>query len=186
MRKTPAKKTSDFEATPAAIMFMTYFAELGPRWGLAADTCRVHALLYLAAQPLTHEDIAAHCGLTKKRAAAAVEDLLNWRVATEDKKGVGIVGGEPIDLMFSALEERARREIPPALNMLKKKKKDTGDQPARSAEKMSDMLQLVEDLAALETQSGRFTSRPFSRLVKFGGRAARLMDLTFPRSRGRK
>lgn len=186
MKKSKTKDAESFEVTPAVVQFMTYFAKLGPRWGLAADTCRVHALLYLAARPLTSEAIVTYSGLTKKRALAAIEDLIGWRVAAGNENGISIIGGEPVDLMFSALEERARREISPALQMLRTCRKaasEDGATLAPSMAKISAMLQLVEDLSALEIQSGRFTSRPFSRLVKVGGRAARLLDRTFPRSR---
>jgi DNA-binding transcriptional regulator GbsR (MarR family) len=38
--------------TPSMQRFIAHFGALGPRWGIAADTCRAHALLYLAGKPL--------------------------------------------------------------------------------------------------------------------------------------
>lgn len=189
MTRSRTEKKSDFELTPAASEFISYFASLGLRWGLEANTCRIHALLYLASRPLSRNDIERICDLTKKQAMAAMEDLIQWKVVEEEEEGLRIVGGEPIDLMFSALEERGRREIVPALEVLRnchnKAQKDDGA-PPQVAKKISDMLKLVEDLSAIDVQSRRVASRPFSRLIGFGGRTARLINRAFPVSDRRK
>jgi hypothetical protein len=44
--------------TPAMQRFIGHFGALGPRWGIEADTCRAHALLYLAGAPLALVNIA--------------------------------------------------------------------------------------------------------------------------------
>lgn len=152
MSKPKVINDRNFEVTPSMRRFIDYFSDLGPRWGLSADTCKVHALLYLAAQPLSPDAIAKHAELTKNRSAAAIKDLLGWRVATEKEAGISIVGGEPIVLMFSALEER---EISPALTILHTCKKEASEElhaGSKSSEKISAMLQLVKDLTALEKQ----------------------------------
>jgi DNA-binding transcriptional regulator GbsR (MarR family) len=189
MPKNKSSKDVQIELTAPVKEFISYFSELGPRWGLNADTCLVHALLYLSGSSLTKEEIKAACDLTDREANAAVTDLLQWKVASETERGIRINGGEPVDLMFSALEERGRREIQQALELLRscesKALKDD-EIPDVAAKKISAMLKLVEDLAALDSQSRRITSRPFSRLVGFGGRTARLVNRVFPVSERRK
>jgi len=50
---------NDAAPTPSMRKFIDYFGELGARWGLDGDACRVHAYLYLAAHPATENDIAS-------------------------------------------------------------------------------------------------------------------------------
>ena len=49
----------DLSITPAMRRFIDYFGELGPRWGIRAETTRAHALLYLANRPLDRDALAA-------------------------------------------------------------------------------------------------------------------------------
>lgn len=175
------------DLTPAINRFIGHFGEMGPRWGLQADTCRAHALLYLAGQSMDLSEIARALALTKAKARDAIADLEQWGMARPAGKDTWDASGEPWDLLFAALEARRRRELQPALDMLRACRDEAaGDgTPAGVRQRLGRVLALVEDLAAIDVQARRLPSAAFIRLVGLGGRAARFLGRTFPSSRDR-
>ncbi len=97
---------------------INYFEELGPRWGLEPKTCAVHALLYLTRGRLGCEEIAEYLEVDAATSRAAMDDLVEWRMAELSDDGCVYTDGEPWDLLSAGLEERRRREIGPALEAI--------------------------------------------------------------------
>jgi DNA-binding transcriptional regulator GbsR (MarR family) len=171
------------DLTPAMRRFIDHFGTLGSRWGLREETCRAHALLYLAGGRMALAEIARGLGRCETATREALADLVLWGMARSAEDGTWDAGGEPWDLLFAALEERRRRELPPALEMLHACRDEAaadGTTPGAVRGRIARMLDLVEDLAALELQSRRLSSTSLMRLVSLGGRAARLLDRAFP------
>lgn len=166
---------------PAMDRFVDYFAALGPRWGLAADTCRAHALLYLVGKPMAAAEVAAALGLDEAAATAALEDVVTWGMGRRSANGRWDASGEPWDLMFAGLEERRRRELGPALETMRACRAEAdAATPAAVRLRIERMLRLVEDLAAIDVQSRRLGPTSVARMVGMGARAARLIDRFFP------
>jgi DNA-binding transcriptional regulator GbsR (MarR family) len=167
--------------------FIEHFGEMGPRWGLERETCRAHALLFLAGQPMGLADLARALNLTKAKAGEAIADLEQWGMARSTSEAAWDASGEPWDLLFAALDARRRRELQPALDMLREGcKAAAGDgTPSGVRQRLGRMLALVEDLAAIDVQTRRLPSTALIHLVGLGGRAARFLGRTFPSSRDR-
>jgi DNA-binding transcriptional regulator GbsR (MarR family) len=53
--------------SPAMQRFIGHFGALGPRWGIEADTCRAHALLYLAGAPTSPPSTARRSACRRER-----------------------------------------------------------------------------------------------------------------------
>ncbi|MEM7224376.1 MAG: hypothetical protein AAF495_15455 [Pseudomonadota bacterium] len=180
---TVGRERGELTMTPPMIRFTDYFGELGPRWGLSSETCRLHALLYLVGRPLTQAEIAALLELDDRAARDAIDDLVEWGMADGTDGTAWSVSGEPWDLLFSALEERQRREMGPALEMLDSclAEARADHQTSRSVTGRIERLQdLIQSLAALASQSGRFSPHTLGRLAGMGGLAARLLNRALP------
>ena len=168
--------------------FIEHFGEMGPRWGLERETCRAHALLFLAGQPMEVADVAGALNLTKAKAGDAIADLEQWGMARARRASPrGMRAASRGICCLPALEARRRRELQPALDMLREGcNAAAGDgTPSGVRQRLGRMLALVEDLAAIDVQARRLPSTALIRLVGLGGRAARLLGRTFPSSRGR-
>lgn len=175
---------ADSKLTASMLKFVDYFAELGPRWGLDATTCRVHALLYLLAAPQTVTRIAELLDQPETDIEVATKDLAEWGMATQQSQG-WYASGEPWDLLFSALEQRRKREMNPALDLLRTCRDEASrDQttPPAVCHRMARLLELVENLNAIDRQSQRLSPQSVARLIGVGGSAARLMNRFFPTS----
>ena len=175
------------ERTPAVTRFIDYFGELGPRWGLERETCRAHALLYLAGRAMDLSEIAHTLGLTDAKARDAMADLAQWGMLRSAGQDCWDASGEPWDLLFAALEARRRRELQPALDMLRACQQEAVDDgtQAGARQRIDRMLALVDDLVAIDMQARRVSSTAFGRLVGLGGLAARFLSRTLPPPRGR-
>jgi DNA-binding transcriptional regulator GbsR (MarR family) len=170
--------------------FVEYFGELGPRWGLDAGACKVHACLYLLARPMPSRDLAIALGLDAVRVDSALRYLAEWRMAEPVAGNLWRTGGDPWAMLFAGLEERRQREIGPAIETLRTCHADAlahGAGHRTVTTRIGAVLELVEDLAALDAQARRFGPQMLRRAVGIGGRAARFIDRTLSGSaRGRQ
>lgn len=164
--------------TPSASAIIDWLAEVGARWGLPADACRVHGLLYLLARPLSVTVIAADLSLS----SAEVDTALAWLAAEElvEQNADGwFTQSDPWLLMLGTLERRRQRELEPALAILAPWRQVGAADPVvgRQARRLLD---LVEDLAAIDAGAQRLSPHMLRRMIGIGGRAGR-----FLRGRGR-
>lgn len=174
--------STDKALTSPMLRFVDYFADLGPRWGLAATTCRVHALLYLLAEPQSVARIAELLDQNEMDIDVATKDLAEWGMATRQAHG-WYASGEPWDLLFSALEQRRKREMNPALELLRGCKDEASRDsttPPAVRHRIARLLELVENLAAIDRQSQRLSPQSVARLVGVGGSVAKLMNRFLP------
>jgi DNA-binding transcriptional regulator GbsR (MarR family) len=179
------------EAMPPAIArFVDYLGELGPRWGLPSDACRVHALLYVTATPMRGETIAHLLSLDDAAVGKALAFLGEYRLVTQAADGGWRTGSDPWDLMLTALNERRRRELPLALATLSECQqalRADGSAGVGPARQIARIRELVENLAAIDAQAQRFSPRTLRGFVEFSGRAAQFMDRAFgPGRRGNR
>lgn len=166
------------QLTPSMRRVIEYFEDLGPRWGLDAKGCGVHALLYLTAQRLTAADIATILDLDDVAAKAAIDDLVQWRVVKQSSDGRVWTKGEPWDLLFAGMEERRRREIEPALLEIGEAAKSaSNDGTSRpTAVRINSLHDLLQDLSAVGAQIDFLPTSALKGAVRLGGRVSKLFS----------
>jgi DNA-binding transcriptional regulator GbsR (MarR family) len=72
-----AVKTKLPEAIEA---FVLQWGDLGGQWSVNRSVSQIHALLYLAEEPMTAEDIAETLGLARSNVSNSVKELLAWNL----------------------------------------------------------------------------------------------------------
>jgi DNA-binding transcriptional regulator GbsR (MarR family) len=167
---TPARRVVDF------------LGELGPRWGLPAEACRVHGYLYLLARPATAKEVRDALALTGDAFDEARAWLEDYRLIRRSGTETWHTDSDPWELMLHALEERQRREVGPALALLRECHETALRQRGAGrtvAAQIGKLLGLAEDLAAINTQAQRLSPRALRQLVGLGGLAGRFLDRTF-------
>ena len=162
--------------TPAMHEIVDYFTELGPRWGLAPEVTQIHALLYLIGGRVEISEICRALEMNEPVAQSAISELIGWRSITQNENGVSCVSDEPWDLLFSAFEERQRREVGPSLkafnNAMKIARNDGTSH--KMVMRISALTTLVKDVDTLGKQMGKFSSRSLSRFTRTGSRLTKL------------
>ena len=158
---------------------LDFLAELGPRWGLPSVPCRVHGLLYIEAQPVSEVRLCALLEIDRAALGNALEWLNDYRLIDEVSPRTWRTDSDPWTLMLKALEERRRRELGPALELLRSCESDAVAERmngSKAPEQIAKLLALVEDLAAIDMQASRLSPDSLRQVVRLGGRAARFLD----------
>jgi DNA-binding transcriptional regulator GbsR (MarR family) len=172
---------------PAARRFIDFVGDLGGRWGLPADACRVHAYLYLAAKPVDRATVAAATLLDTAVTDEATAFLASYRVAEEVRPGVWRTFEDPWMLMVRSFEQRRRREMLPALTMLRECQRDAAANPGSprsAATEIGKLLTLAKSISAFSSRLEHASPALLRGLLAAGGRAARLFGNRFDAAPG--
>ena len=164
-----------------------FLGEVGARWGLPAQACRVHGYAYLMAKPVTTAEIRDALQLSDKDLDDTLAWLADYRLIERVRDGVWRTEADPWELMVRALEERQRREVGPAIELLRECRREVQAEGGRNltvATQIGKLLRLVEDLAAIGRQTQRLPPAAMRQMIGLGGLAARVLDRTLNLGRG--
>jgi len=165
--------------SPALDRVIDFLGDLGPRWGLPEDACRVHGYLYLVARPIAQADLRAALDLSEAALSQALGWLVEYRLVERLRTDAWRTDSDPWELMMRALEERQRREIGPALDLLRDTRGAALAEggPSRTvAAQIGKLLRLAEDLDAISNQAQRLSAATVRQMVGLGGFAARILN----------
>ena len=175
---------TDAKPSGAAARVVDFLGDVGSRWGLPPEACRVHGYLYLNVTPLTEAELRAQLGTSEAALEEAVAWLADYRLIERTHANAWRSESDPWELMMRALQERQRREIGPALELLRDCRRAAlaeGKRQSMVAVQIDKLLRLVEDLAAISRQAQRLSPAMVRQMVGFGGLAVRLLDRTLSR-----
>ena len=72
--------------TPAMQKFILHWGEMGDKWGVNRSVAQAYALLYVAARPLTAEDIAETLEMARSNVSTSLRELLGWGIIRQVNK----------------------------------------------------------------------------------------------------
>lgn len=157
---------------------VAWLGELGPRWGLPADACRLHGWLYLSGRVASAGELETAVGLTPGEAGAALAWLEARRLVERDAGGRWRTLDDPWELVMRSLETRRDEELGPARALLRSASiAAAADRPL--AARIERLTRLLDDAAAIDAQARRLSPATLRRLIGAGGRAARFLDSAF-------
>ncbi len=169
--------------TPVMKKFILHWGEMGTRWGVNRTEAQVHALLYLAPEPLNAEQIAETLSVARSNVSSSLHELESWGIV----KSVHVFGDrrEYFEAMKDVwemariiLDERRRREIDPTLALLGECVRETdpadpGDKLVK--ERVAEMLKFVEALTRLHGQLRGVPTPRLRSVLKAGGGLGKLL-----------
>jgi DNA-binding transcriptional regulator GbsR (MarR family) len=109
--------------SPVQQKFILHWGEMGTRWGINRTVAQIHALLYIAPEPMHAEEIAETLNVARSNVSNSLKELQSWRIA----KLVHILGDkrdhfesmkDVWEMFRMVLDERKRREIDPTVALL--------------------------------------------------------------------
>jgi DNA-binding transcriptional regulator GbsR (MarR family) len=119
--------------------FIKAWGTLGSNWGINKAMAQIHALLLLATEPLSTEEIMDELQMSRGNVNMNLRALMNWGIVKKEHK-VGerkeffSTGKDVWELAKQVSRERRRREIEPILNVLAEVQNVSGDNKKAVAE----------------------------------------------------
>jgi hypothetical protein len=164
---------SEAALSPAAMRVVAWLGEVGGRWGLPENACRVHAMLYLAAKPMPATVFPGALGLNGEEVSQALDWLEAHRLIEASPAGWR-TGVDPWALMLQTLETRRTHELEQARIAIDQWHRERHAEDPLVARQAARLFDLVEDIAAIDAGTRGLSASTTRRLIGLGGRAARL------------
>jgi DNA-binding transcriptional regulator GbsR (MarR family) len=168
--------------TPVAEKFVLHWGEMGSRWGVNRTVGQIHALLYLAEQPLHAEDICETLSIARSNVSTSLKELIDWGLVR-----VVHVMGERRD-HFEALHDiwdifrviaqgRRRREIEPTLSTLRGALMDPAfsKESATARARIKQVHDFLETTTAWVDEMQRLDPATLMKIMKMGSKIQRLL-----------
>ncbi len=119
--------------------FIQAWGTLGSNWGINKAMAQIHALLLLAIEPLSAEEIMDELQMSRGNVNMNLRALMDWGIVKKghrvgERKEYFTTGKDVLDLARQVSRERRRREIEPILQVLEEVQNVSGDNKKAVAE----------------------------------------------------
>lgn len=164
--------------TPTMQKFVLHWGEMGTRWGVNRTVAQIHALLYLASEPLTAEDITETLGVARSNVSTSLKELQTWGLVKTthvlgDRRDHFNSHKDVWDIFMIITEERKRREIDPTLTMLRECSLESASDtstPEDVKKRMEKTLEFLELLTSWSDQIKKMPRPTLVRIMKMGAK----------------
>lgn len=103
--------------------YIEAWGSLGSSWGVNRTMAQIHALLMIATEPLTTEEIMEELKISRGNANMNLRALLDWGLAKKvlkpgERKEYFVTDKDPMVLAAQVARERKKRELDPIIRLL--------------------------------------------------------------------
>mgnify|MGYP003575402407 FL=1 len=104
--------------------FVQSWGALGSQWGINKTMAQIHALLMISTEAVSMEDIMEELQISRGNASMNLRALMDWGIVYKEykpgeRKEFFIAEKDLDELAVKIAKERSKREIKPALKVLK-------------------------------------------------------------------
>ena len=171
------------ELTPVTTRFVLHWGEMGSRWGVNRTVAQIHALLFLADQPLHAEEIAETLAIARSNVSTSLKELQNWGLARiahvmGDRRDHYDTPRDIWEIFRIVMEERRKREIEPTLTVLRDSLLDeSGHKPAdaQALQRIRSVLEFLETLTAWADEMKHLPPETSMKLMRLGVKVQRAL-----------
>ncbi|MEP4196869.1 MAG: MarR family transcriptional regulator [Aliishimia sp.] len=112
------------QLTPAMQNFILHWGDMGAKWGVNRSVAQIHALLHIAPEPMTAEEICETLTLARSNVSTAIKELQAWKMVKSqrqlgDRRDHFTSVRDMFDLVNLVVEGRREREFTPTLAALR-------------------------------------------------------------------
>jgi DNA-binding transcriptional regulator GbsR (MarR family) len=172
--------------SPVQQKFILHWGEMGTRWGINRTVAQVHALLFLASEPLNADDLVETLGVARSNISNSLKELQNWGIVHNvpvlgERRDHFATEADVWEMFQVILDERKRREIDPTLALLKEcvaeaEASKREDQTTRR--RLRDLHDMIEHLSKWYTQIRLLPTGTMIKFVKMGSKVGKIMGLS--------
>ena len=169
--------------TPIQQRFVLTWGEMGARWGINRTVAQIHALLFLAEQPLDAETIASTLGVARSNVSTSLRELQGWGIVRithvlGDRRDRFESLKDVWEMFRIIVDERKKREADPVLAMLREahaEAKKPGAADAYTRDRLADMLQFFDLMTTWAEQTRTLPTAAIVRMVKMGDKLGKIL-----------
>ncbi|MEO8148460.1 MAG: MarR family transcriptional regulator [Bacteroidia bacterium] len=131
--------------------FIKAWGNLGSSWGINRTMAQVHALLLIAPDPLSAEDIMEDLRISRGNVNMNIRALINWGLVHKDnvhgeRKEYFIAEKDIWKVATLIMKERRKRELEPALRVLEQVSKVEGDKRDKNIKAFTEAIGNIKSL----------------------------------------
>lgn len=161
--------------------YILHWGEMGTRWGVNRTVAQIHALLFLANQAITAEDIAETLGVARSNVSNSLKELQSWGLVrlthlAGDRRDHFLALQDVWEIFRIIMEERKRREIDPTLTVLREcmlEADEDAELEAATKKKMGQVLDFMEMLTSTYEGYKRLPPSTLKQVIKMGAKVAK-------------
>jgi len=130
--------------------FVQTWGALGSQWGINKTMAQIHALLMVSPEPLSMEDIMEELQISRGNASMNLRALMDWGIIYKEYKAGErrefFTSEKDLDeLAVKIAQERSKREIKPALKVLKEVSSSVKNDASKEAKHFTDQTTKLYD-----------------------------------------
>jgi DNA-binding transcriptional regulator GbsR (MarR family) len=105
-------------------LFIRRWGEMGAAWGISRTMAEIHALMYVAPEPLCTDDVMKQLQVSRGNASMNLRQLLDWGLIYRvhqrgDRKEYFIAETDVWQVFETIARERRRREVQPVVDTIR-------------------------------------------------------------------
>lgn len=156
--------------TPLMERYILHWGEMGTRWGVNRTVSQIHALLFLASQPMHAEEVSSLLSVSRSNVSTSLKELQSWDLVQVsnvlgDRRDHFTVKGDIWEMLLTIVEGRKRREIDPILTMLRECELEMSDDKATPESVKEQIRQMTAFISNLTDWYEQISVLPKSTLV---------------------
>ncbi len=172
------------EIRAAQDRFIEFWGEMGTRWGVPRSMTEVHALLFIAGEPLSAEDIMERLSISRGSVSTTLKQLVEWGLVQRvrlkdraDRRDYHQAEQDVWKLFYTILRARKRREFDPLVEELGgcrvaqkgSRKSDRSKQHDQKIDELLELCTFFDGLANTVSKSGKGIERASKLLARVLG-----------------
>jgi DNA-binding transcriptional regulator GbsR (MarR family) len=169
--------------TPVMQRYIVHWGEMGSRWGMNRSVAQIHALLYLASEPLHADQIAETLGIARSNVSVGLKELAAWELVQVthvlgDRRDFFAAQHDPWEVIRVIIEGRKRREIDPTLAVLRECMAQLGEEnatPASVRERIAGQLEFLETVTSWYESIKTLPRKTLLKMMRLGHRIAKVL-----------
>ena len=167
----------------AVTRFVLHWGDLGSQWGVNRSVAQIHALLYLAEEPLTADTIADQLGLARSNVSNSIKELLNWGLIHRvpvlgDRRDHFAAETDIWEIVTLIARGRKAREVDPAEAALRVCTAEAERDPSVSPiakQRLKAMLDFVTTMSRWHDEMLQVPKSTLMTFIKMGAKVTRFL-----------
>jgi DNA-binding transcriptional regulator GbsR (MarR family) len=170
--------------TPTMQRCVLHWGEMAGRWGISRSVAQIHALLFLAPDPLTADDIAETLAVARSNVSVSLKELQSWDLVSithvlGDRRDYFQARKDIWEVLSVIMDGRKKREIDPTVLVLREcvaEAKRDQETPEQVKERINNMLEFLEEVSGWYEQIRGMPRPTLLKLMRMGTRVAKLVS----------